>query len=122
MELSSAYRLKATQHWGSNMIGKRILWAAIEDYVGLWEISWEFGKDAEKPSTADLTEILSQYIDQGYVELFHCKEPYGELEKIETNPKAILAESSNWKEPREGAVSIRVSATEKGQDYYKSLA
>ena len=103
------------------MIEKRVLWAAIEDYVGLWEIPWEFGKDEEKPSISELAKTLSQFLNQGYIELFRCKEPYGNLEKIEVNPKAVLAEMTNWVEPLEGAVSIRVSATEKGQKYYKSI-
>lgn len=104
------------------MVEKRVLWATIEDYVGLWEIPWEFGKEKEQPSRSKLTEVLSQLIDQGYVELFRCQEPYGELEKVEQSPKSFLVETTNWEEPIEGSVSIRLSATEKGQEYYKTFA
>ncbi len=104
------------------MIEKRVLWAAIEDYVGLWEIQWEFGKDIEKPSTLELIEVLIKFHDLGVLEFFKCKEPYGELEKINTNIKVLLEDIINWKEPLVGSISIRVSATNKGQEYYKTLA
>ena len=122
LALSSGYRLKAIRCWDSKMIEKRILWAAIEDYVGLWEIPWEFGKDKEQPTRTVLTDVLSRLLDQGYMEMFRCQEPYGELVKIQVDPEAILAVGTNWEQPGEGAISIRLSTTEKGQEYFNTLS
>lgn len=102
------------------MIEKKILWATIEDYVGLWEINWEFNDGKIKHS--EIVQILMQFLKKKYVELYFCKEPYGELKKVQGNSEALIIDAKNWQEPLKGGdISVRVSATKLGERYYNSL-
>ena len=103
------------------MLEEKILWAAIEDYAGLYEVIWEFGNEIPPiPFDKIQTTVLS-LLHQGYIELFKCEEPYGEVTKINDGCIDILSDKKNWDPPELYAISIKVSATESGEKYYKSL-
>lgn len=100
---------------------KTILFAAIEDYVGLWELLWEFADQPEiteeemRPAIADLTQ-------RGLIKLYFCREPYGELSAVEFEGyEKVLANLYCWVVPGVNQTGIRASATKQGEAYYRSL-
>jgi len=103
------------------MLEEKILWAAIEDYAGLWEVLWEFGKEIPSIPFFEIQTTVLSLFNQGYIEVFKCKEPYGELTKIDDGCIDIFSDKTNWNPPDQYAVSIRISATERGEKYYYSL-
>jgi hypothetical protein len=103
------------------MLEEKILWAAIEDYTGLWEVVWEFTSEIPPiPFDQIQTTVLSLFY-HGYIELFKCKEPYGKIIRVIDGCTGILSDKTNWNPPDQFAISIRISATESGKIYYKSL-
>ncbi len=62
-------------------ISKKILWAGIEDYTGLWEMYWELNSDYPHLSETEkhqiLYELLISFSTRGWLKLYWCKEPYG---------------------------------------------
>jgi hypothetical protein len=103
------------------MLEEKILWAAIEDYAGLWEVVWEFGNEIPPIPFGIIQATVLSFFNQGYIELFRCKEPYGEVTKIDDGCMDILSDKANWDPPNQLSLfSIRISATESGKSYYKS--
>jgi len=105
---------------------KTLLWAAVEDYAGLWEAVWELRSVHPGASTESLEstaqEILTKLLVEGRIELFWCEEPYGDITLIpQAQARQILESSTAWDEPTENAVSVRFSATEAGEDHYSHL-
>ncbi|MFW9928262.1 MAG: hypothetical protein ACFFD1_02615 [Candidatus Thorarchaeota archaeon] len=104
---------------------KLVLWAAIEDYCGLWEIPWELKNLQNSFNESQLKilslEIIKFLISGGFIELFYCKEPYGDITKIsDTNLYCnLLNQSKYWDIPNSGDKSIRINATQKGEKLYQ---
>jgi hypothetical protein len=103
-----------------------ILWAAIEDYAGLWELVWElntaFPDADESEKLATCQQVTRELISDGHVELFRCEEPDGNLTKLPTDEAlTLLSALSSWKTPDDDATSLRVSATTSGEKLYHSL-
>jgi hypothetical protein len=105
---------------------KTILWATIEDYCGLWEIPWELKANHQDMHSNELKKlafnIISVLIKAKTIELFHCKEPYGQIDKIDNNSSYydLLKTDKYWKVPDSEEMSIRLSATKKGEALYNS--
>ncbi|MDR2922391.1 MAG: hypothetical protein LBU85_03485 [Treponema sp.] len=102
-------------------ISIKVLWAAIEDYAGLWEAVWEFGNEIPPVSFNEIQTTVLSLFSNGYIELFRCKEPYGELVRITDGCIDILSDKTNWNPPELFAFSIRISATESGKSHYETL-
>jgi hypothetical protein len=103
-----------------------ILWAAIEDYAGLWELVWELNTafpdadESEKLSTCQ--RITGELISSGYVELFRCEEPDGDTTKLPTSEAlALILKRDSWKTPDGDTTSLRVSATVSGEELHNSV-
>ncbi|MBN1981662.1 MAG: hypothetical protein JW795_09030 [Chitinivibrionales bacterium] len=105
----------------NNNIIKRILWASIEDYAGLWELLWEFNNDSAEITEHEIRQATVELLLKQFLELYFCKEPYGEMTKIDSGWKDLLLNDKYWKIPENNAVSIRVSATEIGKKYFETL-
>jgi hypothetical protein len=103
------------------MLEKKILWAAIEDYAGLWEVVWEFGNEIPSIPFNQIQATVLELFKNGYIELFRCKEPDGEVIKIIDNCVGILNDETNWNVPELFDFGIRISATESGKSFYKNL-
>lgn len=106
---------------------KTLLWAAVEDYAGLWEAVWELRSIHPEADTQSLEAsaqvILTQMLNDSQIELYWCLEPYGDMTLItEAEARQILASPGAWSEPTENAVSVRFSATRSGEDHYKIIA
>lgn len=104
---------------------KKILWAGIEDYSGLWEIFWEV-ETIQKNNDYDvvkkvINETLQYLLDEGLINLFFCKEPYGKMTKIDENFQDVLANDNFWLPPSKNETSLRVGTTPKGEKYYQKL-
>jgi hypothetical protein len=108
----------------SDKILKKILWASIEDYCGLWEIVWETNSFQPQNTIEQNHEIAlnitNDLLVKNMINLFFCQEPYGKLTLIEDRKKCtkILQNNDFWKEPSASSISVRVSATSKGREWY----
>lgn len=110
------------------LIIRAVLWAAMEDYHGIWEYPGEVygamgGRGAVPNSINRLSQaILTTYIVDGFVELYWCTEPYGELSRM--NSDDALDAATNpvwWAVPNDGAQGVRVGSTSLGADVYECL-
>ena len=105
---------------------QRILWLAIEDYAGLWEVVWELNT-ARPPRPGDSNEalagkIVAQLLRSGLVTLYREAVPGGTMEPIGLDEAPALIEgSSAWQPPSWGASALRLSATEAGEQAYSHL-
>jgi hypothetical protein len=100
------------------------LWQAIEDYSGLWELLWEL--KTQRPEVDDrqlrseASAAVADLVLRGLIDLYRCQEPYGQLSKIATEEiTTVLAEDAVWAEPEKGGISVRMGATQAGEETYK---
>ena len=106
---------------------KKVLWASIEDYCGLWELVWEINTLhpalSSKASQHIALQCMLQLISKDLVELFYCQEPYGEMIAITDKSRypELLQNPKIWTPPMTGSRSIRVSATGDGEKYYDNM-
>lgn len=103
---------------------RAVLWAALEDYVGLWEVVWELNslEASEGSSPTKLARSVTRELDaRGWVEFYQCLEPDGEMIPLDEPISRLLDDDDSWAEPESGAVSIRMSATDQGKRAYEAL-
>jgi len=111
----------------SDMNIKKVLWASIEDYCGLWEVVWEINtlhpNLSSKASQHVALQCILQLISKDLVKLFYCQEPYGEMMEItdKSSYPRLLQDSKSWNPPMADSRSVRVSATDSGKKYYKDM-
>ena len=101
---------------------KKIIWAAIEDYIGVWEIPWELSSlsDSDSEKLRISKKIVELLLKRNLVKLYSCKEPYGEMIELSNfdEEMKILNDDKIWNTPKENDIGIRIGATQIGQDYY----
>jgi hypothetical protein len=100
---------------------KKILWSGVEDYSGFWEILWEF--NVSYPDISDsqkrqkIVEIVEDLLYQGWLNLFWCKEPYGDLSIVnDEQAKELLSNPLLFDVPEEGEFSLRIRTTLLGSE------
>ena len=103
---------------------RAILWLAIEDFSGMWEVVWQLRALRPQDSDVELNEraknVLSRLLQRGWVDLYHCEEPYGKLSRIPSGEtESILGDASAWEEPQAGEISKRIGATAEGRKAYE---
>lgn len=103
---------------------RRILWLGIEDYSGLWEARWEAKAVRPEESDSGIDELarrsVKALVDRGYLRLFRCQEPYGDMTETDVGEApALLEDEGSWIEPGPRTVSIRISATPAGELAYR---
>lgn len=103
---------------------KRILFLAIEDYSGLWEVVWEINTnypylgDNEKYLIAK--RLVSLLFNKGYIKYYWCKEPYGDIEEIANQEtENILNRKDYWEAPENNSIAIRIGITKEGEKEYR---
>lgn len=100
----------------------RILWSAIEDYVGLWEIKWEFNSILSangKESTESIKRILQYFLENGLVKFYYNKWGSNEVQEIENDEAfKLLNEEKYWEAPEMNNTCLKVGSTEKGEKFY----
>jgi hypothetical protein len=103
-----------------------VLWLAIEDYSGLWEVVWELntrfpGNDPSNRRRA--RETVRVLLDRGLLDLYWSQEPLGDPVRISAEEaQALLDDDRFWEEPVAGGRSVRIGATEAGEEAYEDLA
>ena len=102
-----------------------LLWSCIEDYAGLWELRWEANRTLldyhEDCRNSMVRDAVLKLVKEGFVTLWQCKEPYGEIIPLTTEDAvSAIHDEHNWIVQPFGAVSIRASATEKGELVYSA--
>ncbi len=105
---------------------KALLWAAVEDYAGLWTAPWELRTLHPEATDNELQtrarEILQRYLSQGLIRLFTCQEPDGEpLVMSDDAARDLLASEAAWLEPGEDWLANQFSATSLGEAAYAEL-
>lgn len=100
-----------------------LLWAAIEDVTGLWEAEWELRglrpEQSDESLRKDAQISIERLLECGYIELFHCQEPYGRLTALDRgDASAAIRDPRWWVPPEFEGTSVRFSATTAGQQLY----
>jgi hypothetical protein len=103
-----------------------VLWLAIEDYSGLWEVLWELNTRFPKESITNrdrARETVRELLRRRLVDLYWSEEPYGDPIRIPfQEAEAVLDDERNWEEPVPKDRSVRIGATETGEEVYEDLA
>jgi len=107
-----------------NEIERKIVWAAIEDYAGLWELIWEISslnpKIPQLENIKVVKEIIKKYIDNDIIDIY--ENIWGEKEYfLVQNNLQLLNQSSFWEPPLLGEKCLTISCTGKGIEYYNSF-
>lgn len=103
-----------------------VLWASIEDYAALYEAAWELNtlhpELGLNSSTRRAKWVIDSLVTHGFVDLYWCREPYGDVWLIADSQVSVsLALGRNWTPVPYGDIGIRISATEKGEALYHQL-
>jgi len=100
---------------------EKILWAAIEDYAGLWEVLWEFGKEESAAGYNQIQTTVIGLFEKGFIELYEYNDLNNKKSKIKKDIINIINEKKNWNPPEKLGITFRISATSNGKKYYKKL-
>lgn len=104
-------------------VERKILWAAIEDYAGLWELLWELATscpEIAEPDRKPVAErVVRELLEHGCIELYERSGIGGRERRV---PKArwneLLSNVANWREPSAESTEVLVGATEEGEEVY----
>jgi hypothetical protein len=103
-----------------------VLWLAIEDYSGLWEIVWELNTRSPEDRASNgrrARETVRELLQRGFLDLYWTDEPYGDPVRIPAPEiDAVLDTDEYWDAPTAGVRSVRIGATEAGEEGYELLA
>ncbi|MEA3502006.1 MAG: hypothetical protein U9R47_04470 [Actinomycetota bacterium] len=102
------------------------LWLGIEDVSGLWEMVWDLNAryDAGRDglNRAASLGVIFDLCERGWVRLYRCHEPYGDLEVVPRDDVyPLLLKESSWDEPAASALSVRFETTDAGKVAYQRL-
>ena len=105
---------------------KIVLWATIENYVGLWEITWEINsvveKNDEQTNKKIAKEILLYLLNRDFIRLYYSekdKYDYKELNKGEATD--IIVNEKYWNTTEFDNIFVMVASTKEGEAFYNSL-
>jgi hypothetical protein len=105
-------------------LARRVLWLAIEDYSGLWEVIWEL--NAQIPNReSDRTRVLAKrlvydLLAKGLIQIYQCQEPDGDPVAVSADAgKKALEQTEAWEPPRFDGSSWRIGATDEGERAYR---
>lgn len=104
-----------------NIVSK-ILWSAIEDFIGLWEILWELNSLQNKVNEkAEAIKIIRLLLDNDLIKLYVSRWGTTKLKELSNEEDIrILADARYWDAPEINQECIKVGSTRKGEDYYNS--
>jgi hypothetical protein len=104
-------------------IEKKIMWAAIENYTGLWEFCWElasaFPENRFSENRNVVQKILLELSAHKFIALYRHQwgsESYSLISESEVINS--LTADANWEPPEIGQTCIVVSATKLGEIAY----
>jgi hypothetical protein len=102
----------------------KILWATIEDFVGLWEIHWEVNsifkeKEDEVKNKELARKVILSFLELGLVKIYFDKWGGNDLKEINLREaEEIINGEVFWNPPSTNDVCVKVGSTEKGEKYY----
>jgi len=101
----------------------KILWSAIEDFVGLWEILWELNSVLTDKSQEENQEIarkiLRYFLEQNLITFYVSKWGSDKLEELDFGEALKLIEDKKyWNAPSINELCIKIGNTEKGEKFY----
>ena len=102
---------------------KLILWAAIEDYAGFWELEWELNSAGEAERSRERAQrVVAELVGQRSIEVFPSdwqKEQVGDALPTDEALR-VASDDANWEPPSSNdAVIYVVSATSAGKQRYE---
>lgn len=97
-----------------------VLWASVEDFVGLWEVVHllaggcpEVAED-ERPSIARAT--VGALLERGYIRLWRRGGSWGPPELLSAEQVAdAMAEIVHWQAPAPGGLNLLLASTAEGR-------
>jgi hypothetical protein len=104
-------------------VERKILWAAIEDFAGLWELVWELATICPKVAEPDRRSVAERTVrdllERSCIELYVRSEIGGNEQLV---PRArwdqLLSNEANWLEPSTSSIEVLVGATGVGEKVY----
>ncbi|MFO7879815.1 MAG: hypothetical protein R6V52_07245 [Bacteroidales bacterium] len=100
----------------------KLLWATIEDFVGIWEFHWEVNSLLKHDVLSNkkmAKKVLLFFLDHELIELFYDKWGADQLEKIENSEaREIIKGEKYWLPPDVNDVCVKAGSTVKGEKYY----
>lgn len=101
----------------------KILWATIEDFVGLWEVCWElnsiYPKNKKKDNQFIAIKIIQYFLEQELVSLYLSIWGNDELNEVSLEEATqLLKDEKYWDAPAINEVCIKIGNTKKGEKYY----
>ena len=100
----------------------KLLWSTIEDYVGLWELTWEVNsilKSNNSSNKALTKKILLNFLNAGLIKLYYNK--WGDVPNKEISLQEaieVLESEEFWLAPKLNDLCVKISSTKKGEKYY----
>jgi hypothetical protein len=103
-----------------------VLWLAIEDYSGLWEVVWELNTRLPRRTNSNVEtarQVVRELLRRGWIDLYWSQEPYGDPIRIPAEEaEEVLNNDRNWQAPSAGMRSVRIGASETEEEVYDDLA
>jgi hypothetical protein len=102
---------------------RKVLWAAIEDYVGLWEIIWELASSCPEIPESDRKSFAERavrcLIARNCLQLYERSE-IGGKEQLVSRARwdELLSDEANWGEPSSRSIEVLLGATNAGEKLY----
>lgn len=104
-------------------VERKVLWAAIEDYAGLWEIVWELTSSCPEVSESDRQSVAQRAVRdllvRNCIELYERSE-IGGKEQLVSRARwdELLSNEANWHEPSARSTEVLIGATSAGERLY----
>jgi len=104
-------------------VERKILWAAIEDYAGLWELIWELATscpEISEPQRRSVAErVVRDLLEHNCIELYE-RRGIGEKERLVPRARwdELLSNEANWREPSTKSTEVLIGATPAGEEVY----
>lgn len=100
-----------------------LLFSAIEDDAGLWEMRWELNTQepevAVDQRNAHALWAVRELIRCGWATLSWALEPFGELRPIPPGEiERVLGDQASWEPVAFGEYAVRISATSEGEAHH----
>lgn len=104
-------------------VERKILWAAIEDYAGLWELIWELATSCPEVSELERRSVAQRVVrdllEHNWIDLYERIEIGGKEQLV---PRArwdeLLSDEANWHEPSTESTEVLIGATPAGEEFY----
>jgi hypothetical protein len=115
-----------TNHKSTQEAKRVILWLAIEDFCGLWEVLWQLNSSLPSLSPgvrlALGKSLVIDMLAKGLLDAYEAVEPYEQLTRVPLD-QAIAAcmDDMQWNEPLCGSKTLRMGATIVGEDIYRKM-